>query len=360
MKAGEIVIQKAEIGKMERFKQHLDKYLLMYVGIAMIVGLLIGFPFFKQIGTIKSFLEVLNLVVIVFMIYPMMVGLNFGELRNISKTWKQFLFGLLIGLVYAPLLMALLIRIIPMNSYLSFGLILVFAVPCSSMAIAATGLSKGNTELSTILVAVQFILALAVVPFWLSIFGSSYHVPFPMFEIIQTLIIIVAIPMLLGFATKATIENKGGKAALSKARASLPAMSLLALFVMIFLIFMEQAHLITSQWQSVLVTIIPLTLYYVITIAFLTILDIILMVKYRDHMAIVFTSVGKNEGTAMAIALAGGIGLAAVPAAIAPLIQVPLLATYLKFHWQVAGLFSKRSSKLVNEYELHEIAEKEK
>ncbi|MGC8545608.1 MAG: arsenic resistance protein [Athalassotoga sp.] len=351
--------ERLEIGKMEKLKQHLDKYLLVYVGIAMVVGLAVGFPLFKQIGTIKPFLQVLNLVIIVFMIYPMMVGLNFGELKNISKMWKQFLFGLAIGLVYAPLLMALLIRIIPMNSYLSFGLILVFAVPCSSMAIAATGLAKGNTELSTILVAIQFILALAVVPLWLSIFGSSFHVPFPMFEIIQTLIIIVAIPMLLGFATKSTIESKGGKKALSKARASLPAMSLLALFTMIFLIFMEQAHLITSQWQSVLVTLAPLTLYYVITILLLTVVDLILMVKYKDHMAIVFTSVGKNEGTAMAIALAGGIGLAAVPAAIAPLIQVPLLATYLKFHWQIAGLFSKRSHRLVNEYELHEIKEVE-
>ncbi len=346
-----------EIGKMERLKQHLDKYLLVYVGIAMILGLSVGFPLFKQIGTIKPFLKVLNLVIIVFMIYPMMVGLNFSELGNIPKMWKQFIFGLAIGLVYAPLLMALLIKIMPMNSYLSFGLILVFSVPCSSMAIAATGLAKGNTELSTILVTIQFILSLVVVPLWISIFGASFHVPFPMFEIIQTLIIIVAIPMLLGFATKSSIESKGGKKALSKARASLPAISLIALFTMIFLIFMEQAHLIISKWQSVLVTLAPLTLYYVITILLLTVVDILLMVKYRDHMAIVFTSVGKNEGTAMAIALAGGIGLAAVPAAIAPLIQVPLLATYLKFHWKIAGLFSKRSRHLVNEYELHEIEE---
>jgi ACR3 family arsenite efflux pump ArsB len=72
-------------------------------------------------------------------------------------------------------------------------------------------------------------------------------------------------------------------------------------------------------------------------------------------MAIVFTSVEKNEDTAMAIALVGGIGLAAVPAAIAPLIQVPLLATYLKFHCQIAKLSGKRSHRLVNEYELHEI-----
>ena len=223
------------------------------------------------------------------------------------------------------------------------------------MAIAATGLAKGNTELATILVAIQFILALAISPLWISLFGSAYHVPFPMFIIIETLVIIVVIPMLVGYATKSTIKRKGGDAAISKARSSLPSVSFLALFTMIFLIFMEQGHLIILQWQSVMVTFVPLILYYSITILLLTVLDLIFKVKYRDHMAIVFGTVGKNEGTAMAIALAGGIGLGAVPAAIAPLIQVPLLATYLKFHWKVAGLFSKRSPHLVNKYELHEI-----
>ncbi len=59
-----------EIGKIERLKKHLDKYLLIYVGIVMILGLFVGFALFKQIGTIKPFLQVLNLVIIVFMIYP--------------------------------------------------------------------------------------------------------------------------------------------------------------------------------------------------------------------------------------------------------------------------------------------------
>ncbi len=346
---------KVEIGKMEKLKRHLDKYLLLYIGLSMIVGLSIGAPFFKQIETMKPFLKSLNLVIIVMMIYPMMVGLNFGELLNIPKMWKQFLFGLIMGLVYAPLFMALLVKLIPMNPYLSFGLILVFSVPCSSMAIAATGLSKGNTELATMLVAIQFILALVVSPVWMSIFGSAYKIPFPVFIIVKTLIIIVAIPMLVGYATKATIKLKGGKAAMSKARSTLPVISFLALFTMIFLIFMEQGHLIVMQWQSVLVTLIPLAIYFTVTILLLTVVDLVFKVKYKDHMAIVFGSIGKNEGTAMAIALAGGIGLAAIPAAIAPLIQVPLLATYLKMHWKIANMFSKRSPHLVNKYELREL-----
>ncbi len=72
-------------------------------------------------------------------------------------------------------------------------------------------------------------------------------------------------------------------------------------------------------------------------------------------MALTFTATGKNEGTAMVIALGAGIGLAAVPAAIMPLLQIPFLVVYMKMHWKIAGWFSRRSNKLVNEYELHEI-----
>jgi ACR3 family arsenite transporter len=349
------VADKAKMGKMERLKNHFDKFLLLYIGIAMIAGLAVGAPFFKQIETVKPVLKLVNLIIIIMMIYPMMVGLNFGELKNIPKMWKQFLFALVIGLVYAPLFMSLLVKLIGLNSYLSFGLVLVFAVPCTSMAIAATGLSKGNTELATMLVAVQFILALFVSPAWISVFGSAYDIPFPMLLIVQTIMLIVLVPMLVGYATKATLQLKGGKKAMSKAKASLPSISFLALFVMIFMIFMEQGHLILMQWHSVLVTFIPLTIYFSVTIALLTIIDLAFRVKYRDHMAIVFGSVGKNEGTAMAIALAGGIGLAAVPAAIAPLVQVPLLAIYLKLHWKIAALFAKKAPHLVNKHELYEI-----
>ncbi len=349
--------EKREIGKMEKLKKHLDKFIPVYVPIAMVVGLLLGLPLHHQIVASKAIFSVLNLLVVLTMIYPMMVGLNMGEMKNSFKMWKLLLFGLVMGLIYPPVVMYLLSLIIPVNSYLAFGLILAVAVPCSSMSIAYTGLSKANTELATILVAISFILALVTVPFWLSIFGSSYHVPAPMFQILKTIIMIVVIPMTLGYATRESILLKGGKKAFSKAKASFPVMSLLGMYAIIFLIFMEKATMIIGKWHAILIALAPLSLYYAITLTFLTLIDVAFKVRYRDHMAITFTSVGKNEGTAMAIALGAGIGLAAVPAAITPLLQIPFLVTYMKLHWKIAGLFAKKSPTLVNEYELHEIEE---
>lgn len=353
------MVQIKKIGRMEKLKKHLDKFIPVYVPIAMVVGLLVGLPLSHQIVENKAIFGVINLVVVITMIYPMMVGLNMGEMKNSFKMWKLLLFGLIMGLIYPPIVMYILTLFIPVNSYLAFGLVLAVVVPCSSMSIAYTGLSKANTELATILVALSFILALVTVPFWLSIFGSSYNVPAPIFEILKTIIMIVVIPMTLGYATRESILLKGGKKAFSKAKVSFPVMSLLGMYAIIFLIFMEKATMIVGKWQAILVALAPLSLYYAITLLLLTFLDITFKVRYRDHMAITFTSVGKNEGTAMAIALGAGIGLAAVPAAITPLIQIPFMVTYMKLHWKIAARFHKKSPVLVNEYELHEMEEVE-
>ena len=57
-------------------------------------------------------------------------------------------------------------------------------------------------------------------------------------------------------------------------------------------------------------------------------------------MAITFTSVGKNEGTAMAIALAAGTGLMAIAPAVTPIVQIPFLVGYVKVWRKIASLWN--------------------
>jgi hypothetical protein len=136
--------------------------------------------------------------------------------------------------------------------------------------------------------------------------------------------------MTLGYATRETIMLKGGKKALSRAKASFPAMSLLGMYAIIFLIFMEQSQMIVGKWKDILIALAPLSLYYAITLLIFTFVNVAIKIRYSDHMALTFTASGKNEGTAMAIALGAGIGLAAIPAALTPLLQIPFLVTYMK------------------------------
>ncbi len=324
-----------------RLKNHLDKFLPVYVTIAMILGFLVGLHI-----NVKKYHEVfhwLNLAVVISMIYPMMINLRLGELKNSMKQGKQLGIGLTMGLIVAPILMWFFIWLIglfyPLNPQLELGLMLSMVVPCSSMSIAYTGFSRGNLELATIIVAFSFILAIITVPGWLAIYAASSHISVPTNLLIITIIEVVLVPMFFGILTRWYLIRSRGTEGFLKLKPLFPAISLIGMYLIVFLIFMEKAKLIAKKPEMVLIALVPLILYYAISLGLLTYLNKALKISYRDHMAITFPSVGKNEGTAMAIAMSAGMGMMAIPPAVTPLIQIPFLVGYVKAWKKIAGMY---------------------
>ncbi len=330
-----------------RLKNHLDKFLPLYVTVSMLLGFFIGMR--VDTAKYKEIFHWLNLAVVISMIYPMMINLRLGELKNSMKQGKQLLIGLTMGLIVAPVLMWLLIwgvsLFYPLNPQLALGLMLSMVVPCSSMSIAYTGLSKGNIELATIIVAFSFILAIITVPGWLAIYAASSHLSVPTMLLVITIIEVVFVPMALGIATRAYLIKKRGTEGFLKLKPLFPAISLIGMYTIVFLIFMEKAKLIAKKPEMVAIALVPLILYYLISLGLLTYLNRVLKIPYRDHMAITFPSVGKNEGTAMAIAMSAGMGLMAIPPAVTPLIQIPFLVGYVKMWNQIANMWKCKSVK---------------
>ncbi len=324
-----------------RLKNHLDKFLPVYVTLAMILGFLVGLN--VHVEKYKEVFPWLNLAVVISMIYPMMINLRLGELKNSMKQGKQLAIGLTMGLIVAPLLMWFLIWLVnlfhPLSPQLELGLMLSMVVPCSSMSIAYTGFSRGNLELATIIVAFSFILAIITVPGWLAIYAASSHVSVPTGLLILTIIEVVFVPMFFGVLTRWYLIKKKGTEGFLRLKPLFPAISLIGMYLIVFLIFMEKAKLIAKKPEMVLIALIPLILYYLISLGLLTYLNKALGIKYRDHMAITFPSVGKNEGTAMAIAMSAGMGLMAIPPAVTPLIQIPFLVGYVKAWSKIAKMW---------------------
>ncbi|WP_461863683.1 arsenic resistance protein [Thermococcus sp.] len=327
-----------------KLKNHLDRYLPIYVTLAMIAGFYAGTHI--NLKPYHNTLKTLNMLVVISMIYPMMINLRLGELKNSARLWKQLTIALLMGLVISPLIMYSAIWLTnlfhPINPQLALGLLLAVVVPCSSMSIAYTGFTKGNLELATIVVALSFTLAIVTVPGWLKVFASSYHVVISIWLLVKTIIIVVITPMVLGVLTRAYLMGKLGPEGFLRIKPAFPAISLLGMYTIVFLIFMEKARLIASKPSIVGIALIPLVLYYSTALIFMTFFDRSVGIPYRDHMAITFTSVGKNEGTAMAIALAAGTGLMAIAPAITPVVQIPFLVGYVKLWRKVAGIWKCR------------------
>lgn len=279
----------------------------------------------------------------------MMINLRLGELKNSLKQGKQLAIGLTMGLIVAPLLMWFLIWLVglfyPLNPQLALGLMLAMVVPCSSMSIAYTGFSRGNLELATIIVAFSFILAIITVPGWLAIYAASSHVTVDTMLLIITIIEVVFVPMALGLLTRWYLLRSRGPEGFLKLKPLFPAISLIGMYLIVFLIFMEKAKLIAKKPEVVLITLVPLILYYAISLGLLTYLNRALRIPYKDHMAITFPSVGKNEGTAMAIAMSAGMGFMAIPPAVTPLIQIPFLVGYVKMWGKIAEMWKCKSVK---------------
>jgi ACR3 family arsenite efflux pump ArsB len=333
------------MSSLAKLKNNLDKYLPVYVIIAMGLGFYFGLH--TNVKAHKETFHWLNVFVVIMMIYPMMINLKLSEMKLAAKQWKQLSVALIMGLVLAPILMYLFIEFVglflPIHSQLAMGLLLAVVVPCSSMSIAYTGLTDGNLELATVIVAISFLLAIFVVPLWLKVFAAAYHVNISIWLLVITIVEVIIVPMILGLETRSILFKKMGADGFMKIRPLFPSISLIGMYLIVFLIFMEKAKLIASKPTIVLIALIPIALYYLVAFLIMTFVNKGIKLSYKDHMAITFTAVGKNEGTAMAIAMAAGMGLMAIPPAVVPILQIPFMIGYLKIAKRIEKFFGKVS-----------------
>ena len=327
---------------MKALQAHLNKWLLLYVVTAMGLGVFLGHPQTAWIGAHQGLLSTLTTVAVFLIIYPMMVNLHFGGLFRAGKNVRALALALLFNFVWAPLLGYGLVHLFfPHDPLLALGFLLVMVVPCSSMAIGYTGLSKGNLELATLVVALSFVLAVIAVPVWMTLFAASYTFPLPVSEMVTTILEVLLAPMLLGPLTRLALVRWLGPARFQRWQPLFPSISLLAMQVIIFLIFFSKATMIVEQWRTVLLLLVPNALFIGLTLLVLTWANRRLGLSYADNMAVVFASTGKNNGTAIAIASMAFSPMVAVPAATMPIFQILLMVMYLKGAGRLRVYFSR-------------------
>jgi len=315
---------------LKTLQEHLNRWLLLYVVAAMTLGLLIGHPSAGWIKAKSGLINTLTLVAVFFIVYPMMINLKLEALLKAGRNVKSILLTVGFNFVWAPLIGWALARTFLGEPLLALGFLLVMVVPCSSMSIGYTGLSEGNLELATVNVALSFVLAIVAVPLWMALFAANYHVTVPMRDMLVTILAVLIAPMILGYLTRIVLVRLLGEARFQKLQPIFPALSLIAMYGIVFLIFLAKATMIIDKWQTVLLLLVPNALFMAITLAVATWINRRLGLSYRDNMAVVFSSTGKNNGTAIAIATMAFSPLVAVPAATMPIFQIVLLVSYLK------------------------------
>jgi ACR3 family arsenite efflux pump ArsB len=328
--------------KIKALQDHLNAWMLVYVVAAIAAGLVAGVQSTTWIGAHQSGVRTLTTLAVFLIIYPMMVNLRLEALLQAGTNIKGLLLATAFNFIWAPIVGLALARVFLPNHLLALGFLLVMVVPCSSMAIGYTGLSKGNMELATVIVALSFLLAVVAVPLWMTLFAGRYQVALPLRDMLWTIAEVLIAPMILGYLTRVGLVRWAGATRFQALQPLFPALSLLAMYGIIFTIFFSKATMIVTHWPMVLLLLVPNGLFIAVTLAAVTWLNRRLGVSYEDNMAVVFASTGKNNGTAIAIATMAFSPLVAVPAATMPIFQILLMVLYLRSAKRIRGWFAAR------------------
>ena len=331
---------------MKALQEHLNRWMLLYVLLAIGLGLVVGHASSSWSQANSARISSLTTLAVFFVIFPMMVNVRLESLLKAGKNVKGLALAMFYNFVWTPLIGFVLARLFLTEPLIALGFLLVMVVPCSGMAVGYTGLAGGNIELATVAVALSFVIAVFSVPFWMALFAAQYAVPIPVREMVTTILTVLIAPMVLGYLTRRGLVRWRGETQFQKWQPFFPTLSLLAMFAIIFLIFFGKADMIVDKWRVVVLLLVPSGLYVLVSLALQTWLNRRLGLSYQEHMAVAFASSSSNNATAIAIATIAFSPLVAVPAATMPIIQSILMVSYLRMAPSVRAYFDRKRAGL--------------
>jgi len=314
--------------------------MMAYAAGAIALGLVAGYPAREWSAVHATETGFMTMVAVFLVVYPMMINLRVEAISKAGRNVRGLALALGYNFIWAPVLGFVLARSFLDDPLLSIGFLLVMVVPCSSMSIAYTGLAKGDIELATVIVGFSFVVAVVAVPLWMAVFAAGYGVAVPVGSMLVSIVTVLVAPMLAGWLTRRALLRRRGPGGLAALQPAFSVASMVAMFAIIFLIFFTKADLIVERWQTVLVLMIPNVLFMALTLGLATWLNRRLGLSYAEHMAVVFASAGKNNGTAIAIAATAFSPLVAIPAATMPIFQMVFMIGYLKAAERIHAYYS--------------------
>ncbi len=322
-----------------KFAEIMRKYLPLWVAIDIGLAMLIGHYF----SAVQAATVVYPFLLFV-MLYPMMITL---KVENIGKAFKSpKLLAMAIGMNFlvTPLLGALWAHLIFHNAdpYLSTGFILKVVVPCSGMVAAWTGYARGRVESALVIVAVSLILAIFLVPVWMTVLAGSY-VPIDIWVIFKNTLLIVALPLLAGLLTRKYLVRRYGPKKFQAMSIYFSPTSTCGMLAMIFIIISAHAGLVIGNFHWVLLIILGIATLYPLLFVVAILFSRLMHIDHGDCMALGYSVTAKNHAITIGIATTAFAGtLAVLPAAVAPIVQIPVMLLFLNLSGRIERLLHRR------------------
>lgn len=333
-----------------------EKYLTLWVLICIIVGILLG----KLLPDIAEFLNTLQYfqvsipiaICLFFMIYPIMVQIDFKKVIEAGKTPKPVALTLFVNWAIKPFTMAFFAWLFMSVIFASFlssnlaseytaGMILLGVAPCTAMVLVWSYLSKGNMGHTLVMVAINSLTMLILyAPLAAFLLGVA-SIPVPWETMALTIGIYVGLPLLFGYISRNQILKRKGKEWFETRFApSLHYISIISLLITLIILFSLQGNIIVDQPIIIALIFIPLFIQNQIIFWISYWLARVIKLSYED--AAPSAQIGASNHFEVAIAVAimlfGLKSGAALATVVGVLMEVPVMLLLVKIclktqHW---------------------------
>ena len=320
----------------------LDRFLPVWIGVAMVVGIVLGRAIPDLNDTIEKVkLDTVSLPIAIglfAMMFPVLAKVKYRAMGSALGDKGALVMSLVLNWLVGPALMfGLAWLTLPDLPEYRTGLIIVGLARCIAMVLIWNDLACGDRELAAVLVAINSLFQivafsllgyfyLELLPGWLGL--DSEGIDVTVWQIAKSVLIFLGVPLVAGFLTRVIGERRKGTEWYEQT--FIPRIGPVALYGLLFtivILFALQGDRITSEPWDVARISLPLLAYFAVMWFGSFLVGLRLGLSYERNTAIAFTAAGNNFELAIAVAI-GVFGVSsgqALAGVVGPLIEVPVL-----------------------------------